>query len=361
MLMLDTYPCKVCSGSTVFLKVLTTGIHMQASADDARDELRGDSGKRNSSDGDSACSREHAADGRAPVQGAAAVAPLAAMNATTAAAVANGLAATDPFAAWRIAQGLAAANNATARARWATAGGGLPIAALLTAGSGAAASGDNGGAAMPGSFPLPLANGGVHPAAAWNGYGASLLNGGLNGETCCSPCWASPTHMACCTRSSGFSDSRSHAVTHDHVVYAEPGVYQCNLCIRCLVSFRSRDTCYPACKVWHTDPCLDVPCLFQQERRRRNPNPSAARAARVRRSRTRGRRQGAVLPKTEAGPEARWAAARTGLPCRRSPWSPAAPTTACATRSRHATTPRRRTRCETALKQQSVNWQQAAA
>ena len=166
--------------------LLTIDMHMQTTADDASDELRRNSGKRNSSDGDSACSREHAADGSAPVQAAAAVAPGVA---TTAGAVANGLAATDPFAAWRIAQGLAAANNATARAHWAA--GGLPIAALLTAGSGAAASGDNGGPAMAGPFPLPLAN----PAAAWNGYGAQLLNGGHNGEEHRSRHGPSPTHI----------------------------------------------------------------------------------------------------------------------------------------------------------------------
>ncbi len=189
------------------MKGLTIDMHMQATADDASDELRRDSGKRNSSDGDSACSREHAADGRASVQGAAAVAPIAATNATTAAAVANGLAATDPFAAWRIAQGLAAANNATARARWAAAAGGLPIVALLTAGSGAAAArGDTGGAAMAGSLPLPLANPG---AAVWNGYGASLLNGGLNGEAPRQFCWAfTRTHIACSGRTHASFPSR---------------------------------------------------------------------------------------------------------------------------------------------------------
>ena len=143
-------------------------------ADDASDGLRRDSGKRNSSDGDSACSREHATDCRT-LQGAVA-APSAAINA--AAAVANEVVATDPFAAYRLAQGLAAANNAAAQAGWAAAAGGLPIAALLTAGAGAASSGGNGATAMPGPFALPLVNGGLHPAAAWTGYGTSLLNAG---------------------------------------------------------------------------------------------------------------------------------------------------------------------------------------
>ena len=161
---------------------------MQATGD-VSDELRRNSSKRNSSDGDSACSREHTTDGGRPaLQGTAAAAPNAA---TTAAAVAAELQ-TDPFAAWRVAQGLAAANNAAARAGWAAAGR-LPIAALINAsavGGGAAVSGENAGT-VPAAFAFPLANGVGHPPAPWTGYGTSLLNGGHNG--------ASPSIRQCCT------------------------------------------------------------------------------------------------------------------------------------------------------------------
>jgi hypothetical protein len=144
---------------------------LRQATEDGSDELRRSSGRRCTSDGDSACSREHAADVRVPQGGTAAAAAAAAVAAAAAAEFS-----TDPLAAMRVVQGLAAANH---RAGWEAASQ-LPIAALLSVppvGGGRAPGGEVGGT-MPASFVFPLAN----PQAPWSGYSASLHSGGVDGE-----------------------------------------------------------------------------------------------------------------------------------------------------------------------------------
>ena len=141
---------------------------MRQATEDGSDELRRSSGRRCTSDGDSACSREHAADVRVP-QGTAA----AAAAAVAAAAAADF--STDPFAAMRVVQGLAAAHN---RAGWAAASQ-LPIAALLSVPP--VVGGGDAGGTVPASFAFPMANG----QALWSSYSASLHSTGIGGELVC--------------------------------------------------------------------------------------------------------------------------------------------------------------------------------
>ena len=148
--------------------------------EDGSDELRRNSNKRNTSDGHSACSREHAADGGGPSQGNVSAPDAEATAAEAAVAAELG---TDPFAAWRVAQGLATANNDAARAAGWAAAARLPVAALLKASAGAAMASEDNTGAVAGSFAFPLANRAAHPPAAWSGYGASLLNGSLTGKS----------------------------------------------------------------------------------------------------------------------------------------------------------------------------------